>query len=65
MLKTFPGLKYDLNMENFISLKNIDNHKTMFSVEVFLCILGLRYPIHNRGIFAHFSQHLTHIMLIK
>ena len=25
----------------------------------------LRYPIHNRGIFAHFSQHLTHIVLIK
>ena len=25
----------------------------------------LWYPIHNRGIFAHFSQHLTHIMLIK
>ena len=40
-------------------------YSCQFSLGVFWTKNYLRYPIHNRGIFAHFSQHLTHIMLIK
>ena len=47
MLKIFQGLKYDLNMKNFISLKINDYHNTKFSVEVFLAFLGLMYAHAN------------------